>query len=194
MSCRACAVSRRASHQAAALVALGHAHVLAHGSTRFALGVLVFWVSAMTQNMPHAHTHTLLPCIHHSRDSHDNAHTPRGGNQQPSAARGRRRHRAGSEWPHTSSGLLSASPCLRTRASQVNAPHHPPSPTLSPTDPVPRGLLTLCPGASSTRPSPRTTKRRARQGLRLSVSQLDTACFCNHYRAGMPRMAWLPCL
>jgi len=24
-----------------------------------------------------------------------------------------------------------------------------PSPTLSPTDPVPRGLLTLCPGASS---------------------------------------------
>jgi hypothetical protein len=95
-------LSRRASHQAAALVALGHAHVLAHGSTRFALGVLVFWVSAMTQNMPHAHTHTLLPCIHHSRDSHDNAHTPRGGNQQPSAARGRRRHGAGSEWPHTS--------------------------------------------------------------------------------------------
>jgi len=26
-----------------------------------------------------------------------------------------------------------------------------PSPTLSPTDPVPRGLLTLCPGASSAR-------------------------------------------
>jgi len=29
-----------------------------------------------------------------------------------------------------------------------------PSPTLSPTDPVPRGLLTLCPGASSGPPSP----------------------------------------
>jgi len=32
---------------------------------------------------------------------------------------------------------------------RVSRRWHPPSPTLSPTDPVPRGLLTLCPGASS---------------------------------------------
>ena len=38
---------------------------------------------------------------------------------------------------------------LRLQHLRVRACVRVPSPTLSPTDPVPRGLLTLCPGASS---------------------------------------------
>ena len=34
-----------------------------------------------------------------------------------------------------------------TAFCDVGPRHMSPSPTLSPTDPVPRGLLTLCPGA-----------------------------------------------
>jgi len=37
----------------------------------------------------------------------------------------------------------------KNRVPRMSKNRVPPSPTLSPTDPVPRGLLTLCPWASS---------------------------------------------
>ena len=86
-----------------------------------------------------------------------------------SAGRARRRARARlapPDWedeinPRPSVRLPRAMPVL----CQAACHQHPPSPTLSPTDPVPRGLLTLCPGAQRGR-GRRVRERRGERGGR----------------------------
>ena len=71
-----------------------------------------------------------------------------------------------------------------------------PSPTLSPTDPVPRGILTLCPGASScvqgpsARQLPRTCVSLELSSLAATSHELGTSASCTMFISAVGLEHW----